>query len=81
MVKGEYFTQISVNMFSVVLDNTVYSMSINKHQAFMKNFKKYVSMNRTQCVTILREQLFWCKPSQQGKTWPEGIDWRNSGAD
>lgn len=38
MVKGEYFTQISVNMFSVVLDNTVYSMSINKHQAFMKNF-------------------------------------------
>lgn len=36
MVKGEYFTQISVNMFSVVLGNTVYSMSINKHQAFMK---------------------------------------------
>lgn len=36
MVKGKYFTQISVNMFSVVLGNTVYSMSINKHQAFMK---------------------------------------------
>lgn len=36
VVKGEYFTQISVNMFSVVLSNTVYSMNINKHQALMK---------------------------------------------